>query len=181
QRRVYEWEIHSQTATILSLSLMPRLMLLLFAVGQFLGMTLWFSATAAAPAIAAELAITGAGMAWLTMAVQAGFVAGTLTSATLNLADVVPPRRLFALGCLAGALANAAIPIAHSATTVVALRATTGAALAFVYPPGLKIAAGWFLERRGTALGIVVGALTVGSAFPHLLAWAAAAVAWRTR
>jgi MFS family permease len=159
---------------------MPRLMLLLVAVGQFLGMTLWFSATAAAPAIAAELAITGAGMAWLTMAVQAGFVAGTLTSATLNLADVVPPRRLFALGCLAGALANAAIPIAHSATTVVALRATTGAALAFVYPPGLKIAAGWFLERRGTALGIVVGALTVGSAFPHLLAWAAADVPWRT-
>jgi MFS family permease len=159
---------------------MPRLMLLLVAVGQFLGMTLWFSATAAAPSIAAELAITGAGMAWLTMAVQGGFVAGTLTSAGLNLADVVPPRRLFALGCVAGALANAAIPFAHSATAVVALRATTGAALAFVYPPGLKIAAGWFLERRGTALGVVVGALTVGSAFPHLLAWAAADVPWRT-
>jgi MFS family permease len=155
-------------------------MLLLVAIGQFLAMTLWFSATAAAPSIAAELAITGAGMAWLTMAVQGGFVAGTLTSAALNLADVVPPRRLFALGCVAGALANAAIPFAHSATAVVALRATTGAALAFVYPPGLKIAAGWFLEHRGTALGIVVGALTVGSAFPHLLAWAAADVPWRT-
>jgi MFS family permease len=155
-------------------------MLLLVAVGQFLGMTLWFSATAAAPAIAAELAITGGGLAWLSMAVQGGFVAGTLTSAGLNLADVVPARRLFALGCAAGALANAAIPFAHSAGMVVALRATTGAALAFVYPPGLKIAAGWFLERRGSALGIVVGALTVGSAFPHLLAWAAADVPWRT-
>jgi MFS family permease len=154
-------------------------MLLLVAGGQFLGMTLWFSATAAAPAIAAEFSITGAGLAWLTMAVQGGFVAGTLISALLNLADVIPARRLFALGCVAGALANAAIPFAGSAGSVIALRIATGAALAFVYPPGLKIAAGWFLDRRGTALGIVVGALTVGSAFPHLVAWIAPDVPWR--
>jgi len=154
-------------------------MLLLIAVGQFLGMTLWFSATAAAPAIAAELALGSSGTAWLTMAVQGGFVAGTLTSAVLNLADAIPPRRLFAVGCVAGAIANAAIPLAGSATTIIALRAATGIALAFVYPPAMKIAAGWFLERRGTALGIVVGALTIGSAFPHLLAWVAADVPWR--
>ncbi len=158
---------------------MPRLMLSLVATGLFLGMTLWFSATAAAPAIAAEFAITSAGMSWLTIAVQGGFVAGTLVSALLNLADVINARRLFALGCVAGAIANAAIPLAPSAAVVVLLRAATGVALAFVYPPGLKIAAGWFLERRGTALGIVVGALTLGSAFPHLMAWAAADVPWR--
>jgi MFS family permease len=155
-------------------------MLLLIATAQFLGMTLWFSATAAAPAIAAELAIGASGTAWLTMAVQGGFVAGTLTSALLNLADMVPARRLFALGCAAGALANAAIPFAGSTGAIIALRVATGIALAFVYPPAMKIAAGWFLERRGTALGIVVGALTIGSAFPHLLAWAAADVPWRT-
>jgi MFS family permease len=154
-------------------------MLVLVAAGQFLGMTLWFSATAAAPAIAAEFSISGAGTAWLTMAVQAGFVAGTLASALSNIADVVNARRLFAIGCTAGALANAAIPLAPSASAVIGLRVTTGVALAFVYPPGLKIAAGWFLDRRGTALGIVVGALTIGSAFPHLLAWAAADVPWR--
>jgi MFS family permease len=159
---------------------MPQLMLLLIAIGQFLGMTLWFSATAAAPAIAAELTLGNSGTAWLTMAVQGGFVAGTLTSALLNLADVVPPRRLFALGCVAGALTNAAIPYAGSATEIILLRAATGLALAFVYPPAMKIAAGWFLERRGTALGIVVGALTIGSAFPHLLAWFAADVPWRS-
>jgi MFS family permease len=158
---------------------MPRLMLVLVATGQFLGMTLWFSATAAAPAIAAELGLDAAGTAWLTMAVQAGFVAGTLTSALLNLADLINPRRLFAIGCAAGALANAAIPFSSSPAAIIGLRIATGAALAFVYPPGLKIAAGWFLERRGTALGIVVGALTVGSAFPHLLVWAAADVPWR--
>ena len=154
-------------------------MLLLVAAGQFFGMTMWFSATAAAPAIASEFAITGAGMAWLTMAVQGGFVAGTLVSALLNLADVFNARRLFAFGCIAGAAANAAIIVSDTPAAIMALRFATGAALACVYPPGMKIAAGWFLDRRGAALGVVVGALTIGSAFPHLLAWAAAGVPWR--
>ncbi len=74
---------------------------------------------------------------------------------------------------------NRAIPVAATAPAVIALRFATGAALACVYPPGLKIAAGWFLERRGAALGVVVGALTIGSAFPHLLAWGASGVPWR--
>src|SRR5512145_334989 len=69
-------------------------MLIFVSAGQFFGMTLWFSATAAAPAIASDLAITGGEVAWLTMAVQAGFVAGTLVSAMLNLADVFNARRL---------------------------------------------------------------------------------------
>jgi MFS family permease len=159
---------------------MPARMLVLVAIAEFLGLTLWFSATAAAPAIAAEFSLSGSGTAWLTMAVQAGFVAGTFASAALNLADALNARRLFAIGCAAGAAANAAITVAGSPEAIVALRFATGAALAAVYPPGLKIAAGWFLERRGTALGIVVGALTIGSAFPHLLAWAAADVPWRT-
>lgn len=154
-------------------------MLLAVSVAQFLGLTLWFSATAASPAIAAELALTASGTAWLTMAVQAGFVTGTLMSAALNLADVLNARRLFAVGCVAGAAANAAIPFADGAAAVIMLRLATGIALACVYPPGLKIAAGWFLERRGTALGVVVGALTIGSAFPHLLAWGAQGVPWR--
>jgi MFS family permease len=154
-------------------------MLLRVSLAQFLGLTLWFSATAAAPAIATELSLTASGTAWLTMAVQAGFVAGTFVSALLNLADVLNARRLFAAGCLVGAAANAAIPFADGAGAVIALRLATGFSLACVYPPGLKIAAGWFLDRRGTALGVVVGALTIGSAFPHLLAWGAHGVPWR--
>lgn len=158
---------------------MAHHMLWRIALGQFLGMTLWFSATAAAPAIAAEFALTSGATAWLTMAVQAGFVVGTLASATLNLADVLNARRLFAAGCATGAVANALIAFSPSPEGIVALRFTTGIALACVYPPGLKIAAGWFLERRGWALGVVVGALTIGSAFPHLLVWVAADVPWR--
>jgi MFS family permease len=154
-------------------------MLVVVAIAQFLGMTLWFSATAAAPAIAAELRLGPSATAWLTMAVQAGFVLGTLCSALLNLADVLNARRLFAAGCVMGALANAGVAFAEGPLAAVALRFATGVALAFVYPPGLKIAAGWFLDRRGTALGIVVGALTIGSAFPHLIAWGAHGVPWR--
>jgi len=153
-------------------------MLFRVALAQFLGMTLWFSATAAGPAIAAEFNLTRSATAWLTMAVQAGFVAGTLTSGLFNLADVLNARRLFAVGCIVGAAANAVIPLASTPSAIIALRGLTGFALACVYPPGLKIAAGWFLDRRGTALGIVVGALTIGSAFPHLLAWGAHAVPW---
>jgi MFS family permease len=99
-------------------------------------------------------------------------------SAVLNLPDRVNARHLFAAGAAAGAVANALVPFAGAPWQVLALRAATGAALAGVYPPGMKIAAGWFLHRRGTALGVVVGALTVGSAFPHLLAWLAADVSW---
>lgn len=154
-------------------------MLALVATAQFLGMTLWFSATAAAPQIARELGLSGVQVAWLTIAVQAGFVAGTLVSAALNLADVINPRRLFAAGCLVGAAANASVAVIDSPTGIIALRFVTGVALACVYPPGMKIAAGWFRERRGTALGVVVGALSLGSAFPHLLTWSAADVSWQ--
>ena len=159
-------------------------MLGLIALSQFLGLTLWFSATAVALSIERDFATTsavvsGAALA-LTMSVQAGFVAGALLSALFGIADIVSPRRLFALGCLGGALANAAVAWSPSMDGIVALRAATGVALAFIYPPGLKIAASWFRERRGTALGVLVGALTIGSAFPHLLVWAAADVPWRT-
>ena len=116
-----------------------------------------------------ELALGESATAWLTIAVQGGFVVGTLSAPLLNLADVFNARRLFAAGCVAGAAANAAIAWSSDGSTIIALRFATGAALACVYPPGMKIAAGWFLERRGSALGVVVGALTLGSAFPHLL------------
>jgi MFS family permease len=154
-------------------------MLALVSLGEVLGMTLWFSATAAAPAIAADYHLDVAARAWLTMAVQAGFVAGTLVTAVTNLADAVNPRRLFAGGCLIGAVCNAAITIAPTGQAIIVLRFLTGASLAWVYPPGMKIVAGWFLERRGSALGIVVGAVGLGSALPHLLAWAGAGLPWR--
>ena len=157
----------------------PNVQLAWLSLAMFLGMTLWFSATAANAPIVAEFHLSAADTAWLTMAVQAGFVLGTLVSALLNLPDVLNPRRLFNLGCIVAALANAALVTADGTLQLIALRVATGAALAWVYPPGMKIAAGWFDERRGAALGILIGALTVGSAFPHLLAAVGASVPWR--
>ena len=144
-------------------------MLGVVSLAQFLGMTLWFSATAVTPLLIDEFNISEARAPWLTMAVQAGFVAGTLLSALANLADVFNSRTLMFAGALAGATANAAVLVAPGAVTVIALRFLTGAALAFVYPPAMKIAAGWFRDGRGLALGILIGALTLGKAFPHLL------------
>jgi MFS family permease len=157
----------------------PNVQLAWLSLAMFLGMTLWFSATAANTPIVREFHLSAGETAWLTMAVQAGFVLGTLVSALLNLPDVLNPRRLFNLGCVLAALANAALVTANGTIPLIALRIATGAALAWVYPPGMKIAAGWFERRRGAALGILIGALTVGSAFPHLLAAVSAAIPWR--
>lgn len=144
-------------------------MLAALAVAEFLGMTLWFSATAVTPLLIEQFRIAPQRAAWLTMAVQAGFVVGTLVSALANLADVLNARVLLLLGTLIGAAANVAVLSASDADAVIALRFITGMALACVYPPGMKLAAGWFRDQRGLALGILIGALTLGKAFPHLL------------
>jgi MFS family permease len=156
-------------------------MLALLAAAEFLGMTLWFSATAVTAPLSAQFHLSQAQAAWLTMGVQGGFVAGALLSALFNLPDVLATRRLFALGCLAGAVATAAITRADTAGEAILLRVATGAALAWVYPTGLKIAAGWFRERRGTALAWLVAALTVGQALPHLLASLLGPGSWRSQ
>ncbi|HUE85262.1 MAG TPA: MFS transporter [Vicinamibacterales bacterium] len=153
-------------------------MLAALGVAEFFGMTLWFSATAVTPVLVDEFRMAPDRAAWLTMAVQAGFVAGTLVSAIANLADVLNARVLLFLGALAGALANAGVLWAPSGEAVIGLRFLTGASLALVYPPGMKLAAGWFRDRRGLALGVIIGALTLGKAFPHLLT-ALYGSAWR--
>lgn len=142
-------------------------------------MSLWFAGTAVAPALARDYALDAQGVAWLTMSVQLGFVIGTLASAVANLPDIVPPRRVFAAGCVIGAVATTSSLAAPGAATLIAGRFVTGMALACVYPPAMKIAAGWTVARRGTALGLLIGALTLGSAGPHLLAIVAPPLAWR--
>lgn len=138
-------------------------------LAQFLGMTLWFSATAVTPLLIAHFHIPESQAPWLTMAVQGGFVAGTLISAVSNIADILNARTLMFLGAVCGAAANALVLIAPGGAAVIALRFLTGASLALVYPPAMKIAAGWFRDGRGFALGLFIGALTLGKAFPHLL------------
>jgi len=132
-------------------------------------MSTWFSASAVIPQLRAEWGLSTSAGAWLTIAVQLGFVAGALLSSALTLADVVPPRRVIFAGALGAASANALLLSADGPETAIPLRVATGFFLAAVYPPALKLIATWFRKGRGTALGVLVGALTVGSALPHLV------------
>jgi MFS family permease len=133
-------------------------------------MALWFTGSAVVPALASEWNLSSSQVSWLAIAVQLGFVAGTLISATLNLADIITTRHLFAVSALLGALTNAFFGLySHQAETAIALRFLTGVCLAGVYPPGMKLMATWFRERRGMALGFMVGALTLGKATPYLV------------
>ncbi|HEX8155546.1 MAG TPA: MFS transporter [Thermoanaerobaculia bacterium] len=148
----------------------PQCALFLLAIAQLLAMSLWFGASAVAPQIASEWHLGASTAAWLTQAVQLGFVAGTLLSATFNLPDVFRPRRLIATCIVIGAAANAILAVAAGSVGVaIALRFLTGVALAGVYPPGMKLIATWFRTGRGFALGVLVGALTLGKAAPYLI------------
>jgi len=142
----------------------------LLALAELLAMSLWFSASAVVPQLTQEWSLTSGQQSWLTMSVQIGFVVGALTSTLLTLADRVSAQRLFAVSAVAGALFNGAIALwAISPSTAMALRFATGVTLAGVYPPGMKLMASWTDRDRGLGIGILVGALTVGSAMPHLL------------
>jgi MFS family permease len=106
----------------------------------------------------------------LTLAVQIGFVTGTLISAFANLPDIINPRHLLAASAAAAAACNVILAFfASSATAAIPLRFLTGMFLAGVYPPAMKIMASWFRSGRGTALGVLIGALTLGKAFPYLI------------
>lgn len=140
---------------------------------QIAAMTLWFSASAAVPALVSADRITAHWASLLTGAVQLGFVVGTLASAVFGLADRFDSRRLFAACVLMGAFANALLLTSgfdQSATLL--LRFATGVCMAGVYPVGMKLAAGWAAGNMGVMIGALVGALTLGSALPHLFtAW----------
>jgi MFS family permease len=134
-----------------------------------LSMTTWFSASAVVPQLRVEWGLGDTAAAWLTIAVQLGFVLGATVSSVLNLADVFSPRLVLLAGALGAAGANALLLAADGPVSAIPLRFATGFFLAGVYPPALKLMATWFRRGRGTALGIVVGALTLGSALPYLV------------
>lgn len=147
-----------------------RLQLGVLSFAIVLSMAPWFAATVVAGPIAADLSLSAWEVSWLTLAVQFGFVVGSLASAVFVLSDRYSPRHLAAASSLVAAGTTAAIALAPvGGGEAVLLRFLTGASLACVYPPGMKIAAGWTERYRGTAIGILVGAVSVGSAAPHLL------------
>ena len=136
---------------------------------QVAAMSLWFSASAVLPALTAQFRLTPFAQAALTSSVQLGFVIGCIASALLGLPDRVDPRRLFSLAAIAGAVANLGLlAIDPSSAGALVLRAVTGVCMAGIYPVGMKLASTWAKGDMGLMVGILVGALTLGSASPHL-------------
>lgn len=146
----------------------PRRVLFLLSMAELLAMSLWFTGTAVLPQVTA---IWGSGIplaSWLTIAVQIGFAVGAFAFALFNIPDIFSPITVLIVSSIAAAAANAgfALVATHPLPAII-LRGATGFFLAGVYPLGMKILAGWFQKGRGLALGVMIGALTVGSAVPH--------------
>jgi MFS family permease len=140
-------------------------------LAQVAAMAVWFASAAAASALARSTPLSGFEAALLTSAVQAGFVVGTLASALLGLPDRFDPRRIFMVSALVAAAASAALTLLPPAgPTILGIRFLTGMALAGVYPIGMRLAATWASGDLGLLVGLLVGALTLGSASPHILA-----------
>ncbi|PLW77577.1 MFS transporter [Cohaesibacter celericrescens] len=146
--------------------------LALLCLSQVAVLSLWFSASAVAPGLASEFALSGDKVALLSSSVQAGFVIGCLISAGFGLADRTDPRVLYAVCAVLGALANYAFIYSEPGSNLsIVLRLATGAVIAGVYPVGMKIAMSWARKDAGMLVGMLVGSLMIGSAAPHLIAF----------
>jgi MFS family permease len=153
--------------------------LIRLAIALVLAMSTWFSTAAVLGQLSADWTLSNTQASWLTIVVQIGFVIGAVVSASTNLADRIPPLRLILIGSIGAATANALIVPLDGFEGALAARFVTGAFLALVYPPALKSMSGWFKQGRGFALGVMIAALTLGSALPHLLN-ALGGLAWQS-
>lgn len=146
----------------------------------FLATSVWFSGTAAAPILKEIWQLSDVQMAWLTVAVQLGFIAGTFLYSIFNLADIFRARNVFFLSAVLSALFNGIFALFCSEIgTAVLFRFLTGVTLAGVYPVGMKLVASWFRTGLGWRLGVMVGALTLGTAFPYFIQAVGAGLNWK--
>lgn len=152
----------------------------LIVVAEFFGTSLWFTGNAVVPELVTTWQLTPAAAAWLLIAVQLGFIVGTLALAVTGLADWFPAHRVFAVAAVVGAVSNLAFAhLAHGIIAALILRGITGLSLAGVYPLGMKLVVTWAPDRAGAALGWLVGALTLGTASPFLLRYLGSEFPWQ--
>ena len=153
----------------------------LVVIAQWLGTSLWFSPSGAAEGLMAQLGIDAAAFGWLIAATQLGFIGGTLGLAATGGADRFSASRIFALSCMVGAVANAALVVPGAGYSAVwALRFGVGLCLAGIYPLGMKMIVQWVGGKPAAALGWLVGMLTLGTAMPHGLRAVGASWSWAT-
>ena len=152
--------------------------LILISICLIGALSTWFSATVVLPEISAHVQLGKSQETWLTNGVQLGFVTGALLLAFFNLSDSMPLKVLIAFSCTLAALANLLLLWTGTPVALIVLRFITGLALSGVYPPAVKLIATWFQRARGIAMGTIIGALTIGSATPHLLRAITAETNW---
>lgn len=158
----------------------PARILPLIVFSQFAGASLWFAGNAVIQDLQLAWGLGRQSLGYVTSAVQLGFIGGTLLFAILVIADRFSPRKVFFCCALAGALTNVALLAApRELPALLLLRFVTGFFLAGIYPVGMKIAAGWYRQGLGRALGYLVGALVVGTAFPHLIRGVGSELPWQ--
>ncbi|XKF15041.1 MFS transporter [Halomonas sp. BLK-85] len=161
--------------------MLKRHPLITIVVAQLFGTSLWFSVNGVGTALQQSAGLSGADLGLLTMAVQAGFISGTLVIATSGLADRLLASQLFAMAAVCGAIINAAFIVSlESLTGAILLRFMTGLCLAGIYPLGMKLVVSWTPQQAGAALGWLVGMLTLGTASPHLLRGVTLHMPWQT-
>jgi MFS family permease len=148
-------------------------------LSQFAGTSLWFAGNAVLGDLQAAWGLAPGALGYATSAVQLGFIAGTLAFAFFAVSDLVSPRIVFFACSVLGALFNLGVhALGEGLASLLAFRFLTGFFIAGIYPVGMKIASGWYQRDLGNALGLLVGALVVGTAFPHLLRGLGAALPW---
>ena len=158
----------------------PGYVLPLIVASQFCGTSLWFASNGVMDALTDNFGLPETALGSLTAAVQFGFIAGTLVFAVLTLADRFSPSRVFFFSALLGALANLGLVWeGNGYPTLLLLRFATGFFLAGIYPVGMKIASDYYNKGLGTSLGYLVGALVLGTAFPHLLGSGLLSFSWQ--
>jgi len=161
------------------IDLLRRYPLPVIVLAQLFGTSLWFSINGVWLSLAAELSLTETDLGRLTLAVQAGFITGTLTIAVTGLADRFGASRIFAVSSLLGALANGVFVLVASQPPLdFAFRFVTGLCLAGIYPLGMKMVIAWTPKHAGAALAWLVGMLTLGTALPHLMRGATLGLPW---
>lgn len=158
----------------------PTTALWTISVAVLLASATWLSASAVSPALVDAWRLSSSEAAWLSGSVQLGFVSGTLIFAVFNIADQFNARWVFLVSAWLGAAFNAGFGLlADDLLTAVLFRFATGVMLAGVYPVGMKLVASWFSERLGWQLGVMVGALVLGTSSPFFFRATGHALPWR--
>lgn len=160
--------------------MIPKRILPVIVFSQFAGTSLWFAGNAIIADLKTVMDVGISDIGIATSAIQLGFITGTLFFALLSLADRYSPRKLFLVCSILGAVSNLLIYfIAYNLFSLLVLRFITGFCLTGVYPIGMKIASGWYKKGLGNAIGLLVGALVLGTAFPHLIKSFGGSVPWQ--